>query len=193
MRPGLLFGPPLRRGAPMRMSTKPLVPNVRICRPVRASISRIPLLEARKVHELDGRVRDQARGSQARDSSLEGGGQYVYDEDGELRAVLGLVKKRSGTIELFGVDLGVVTLDVGLRYFAGRPFAWSHDFVSLYLTVSLFYLALVALIIGVQLFVTGFLAEMFAMQSLSKRDYLVIDKVGFEEDTAARRVPSLAS
>jgi glycosyltransferase involved in cell wall biosynthesis len=47
----------------------------------------------------------------------------------------------------------------------------------------LFYLALVAVIIGVQLFVTGFLAEMFAMQSLSKRDYLVIDKVGLEEES----------
>jgi glycosyltransferase involved in cell wall biosynthesis len=46
----------------------------------------------------------------------------------------------------------------------------------------LFYLALVAVIIGVQFFVTGFLAEMFAMQSLSKRDYLVIEKVGIEED-----------
>jgi len=45
----------------------------------------------------------------------------------------------------------------------------------------IFYLALVAVIIGVQLFVTGFLAEMFAMQSLSKRDYLVIEKVGMEE------------
>jgi|SRR5690606_37434537 glycosyltransferase involved in cell wall biosynthesis len=55
----------------------------------------------------------------------------------------------------------------------------------------IFYLALVALIIGVQLFVTGFLAEMLAMQSLNKRDYLVIDKVGFEEDSASRRVPSL--
>ncbi len=46
----------------------------------------------------------------------------------------------------------------------------------------LFYLALVALIIGVQLFVTGFLAEMLAMQSLSKRDYLVIEKVGLGDD-----------
>lgn len=45
----------------------------------------------------------------------------------------------------------------------------------------LFYLALVAVVIGVQLFVTGFLAEMFAMQSLSKRDYLVIEKVGLQE------------
>jgi hypothetical protein len=57
----------------------------------------------------------------------------------------------------------------------------------------LFYLALVALIIGVQLFVTGFLAEMIAMQSLSKRDYLVIDKVGFEEDASAKRIPSFAN
>jgi glycosyltransferase involved in cell wall biosynthesis len=54
----------------------------------------------------------------------------------------------------------------------------------------LFYLALVALIIGVQLFVTGFLAEMFAMQSLSKRDYFVIDKVGIEEET---RKPSVVN
>ena len=46
----------------------------------------------------------------------------------------------------------------------------------------LFYLALVAVIIGVQLFVTGFLAEMFAMQSLSKRDYFVIEKVGIEDE-----------
>lgn len=56
----------------------------------------------------------------------------------------------------------------------------------------LFYLALVAVIIGVQLFVTGFLAEMFAMQSLSKRDYLVIDKVGLEEDSASRKLHSVS-
>lgn len=46
----------------------------------------------------------------------------------------------------------------------------------------IFYLALVAVIIGVQLFVTGFLAEMFTMQSQSKRDYLVIEKVGIEQE-----------
>jgi glycosyltransferase involved in cell wall biosynthesis len=51
----------------------------------------------------------------------------------------------------------------------------------------LFYLALVALIIGVQLFVTGFLAEMIAMQSLSKRDYLVIDEVGLQ-DVPAKKI-----
>lgn len=45
----------------------------------------------------------------------------------------------------------------------------------------MFYVALVAIIVGVQLFVTGFLAEMLAMQSLSSRDYLVIKKVGLDE------------
>jgi glycosyltransferase involved in cell wall biosynthesis len=42
----------------------------------------------------------------------------------------------------------------------------------------IFYLALVALVIGVQLFLTGFLAELLARQSVSKKDYLVIENVG---------------
>jgi len=42
----------------------------------------------------------------------------------------------------------------------------------------IFYLALVALIIGVQLFLTGFIADLLARQSsVSRKDYLVIDKV----------------
>jgi glycosyltransferase involved in cell wall biosynthesis len=55
----------------------------------------------------------------------------------------------------------------------------------------LFYLALVALIIGVQLFVTGFLAEMIAMQNFSKRDYLVIEQVGLQEEIAAKKIQSV--
>jgi glycosyltransferase involved in cell wall biosynthesis len=50
----------------------------------------------------------------------------------------------------------------------------------------LFYLALVAVVIGVQLFVTGFLAEMITTQSLSKRDYLVIDQVGMQDDSSKK-------
>lgn len=42
----------------------------------------------------------------------------------------------------------------------------------------IFYVALVALVIGVQLFLTGFLAELLARQSVSKKDYLVIEKSG---------------
>lgn len=44
-----------------------------------------------------------------------------------------------------------------------------------------FYLALVALVIGVQLFLTGFLAELLARQSVSKKKYLVIDQIGMDE------------
>lgn len=42
----------------------------------------------------------------------------------------------------------------------------------------LFFLALVALIIGVQLFLAGFLAEMMVMNTAKKREYLVIDRIG---------------
>jgi glycosyltransferase involved in cell wall biosynthesis len=46
----------------------------------------------------------------------------------------------------------------------------------------LFYLALVAVVIGVQLFLTGFIAELLARQSVSKKKYLVIDRVGVQEE-----------
>jgi glycosyltransferase involved in cell wall biosynthesis len=55
----------------------------------------------------------------------------------------------------------------------------------------LFYIALVAIIIGVQLFVTGFLAEMLAMQSLTSRDYLVISKVGMDEKEEVKATMSV--
>lgn len=52
----------------------------------------------------------------------------------------------------------------------------------------LFFLALVAVVIGVQLFLTGFIAEMYAIQSISKRDYLVVDKVGLEDQKKLRSI-----
>jgi len=45
----------------------------------------------------------------------------------------------------------------------------------------IFFLALVALVIGVQLFLTGFIAELLARQSVSTKKYLVIDQVGMGE------------
>lgn len=50
----------------------------------------------------------------------------------------------------------------------------------------IFYLALVAIVIGVQLFLTGFLAELIARQSLSKKDYLVIETTGVDEKQMPR-------
>ena len=40
----------------------------------------------------------------------------------------------------------------------------------------LFFIALGAVVIGVQLFLTGFLAEMMMMKKTDKEEYLVIDK-----------------
>ena len=42
----------------------------------------------------------------------------------------------------------------------------------------IFYLALVAVVLGTQLFLTGFLAELIARQSISKKEYLIIERVG---------------
>jgi glycosyltransferase involved in cell wall biosynthesis len=41
----------------------------------------------------------------------------------------------------------------------------------------IFYFALVALVIGVQLFMTGFLAEILTRQAASKREYLIIERI----------------
>lgn len=117
----------------------------------------------------------------------------------DLASITFVTRFRQKPMHFFGV-FGSLSFVIGF-IFTAKIF-W-HKVDSLYFSKiplerditeqPLFYLALVALIIGVQLFVTGFLAEMFAMQSLTKRDYLVIDKVGFEEDTASRKLPSLAS
>ncbi len=42
----------------------------------------------------------------------------------------------------------------------------------------LFYIALVAVIVGVQLFLAGFLAEMYTLQNAKKEDYILVDKIG---------------
>ncbi len=43
-------------------------------------------------------------------------------------------------------------------------------------TSTLFYLSLTTVIIGVQLFMTGFLGELMVMNSSKKNDYLISDK-----------------
>ncbi|MEO5601766.1 MAG: glycosyltransferase family 2 protein [Cyclobacteriaceae bacterium] len=114
----------------------------------------------------------------------------------DLLSITFVSRFRQKPMHFFGT-FGTLSFLIGF-IFTGKIF-W-HKMDSLYFSRTpltrditaqpLFYLALVALIIGVQLFVTGFLAEMLAMQSLSKRDYLVIDKIGFEEDTSGKRVPA---
>ncbi len=117
----------------------------------------------------------------------------------DLLSITFVSRFRQKPMHFFGT-FGTLSFLIGF-IFTAKIF-W-HKMDSLYFSKTplirditaqpLFYMALVALIIGVQLFVTGFLAEMFAMQSFSKRDYLVIDKVGFEEGTSSKRLPALVN
>lgn len=47
----------------------------------------------------------------------------------------------------------------------------------------LFFLALVALIVGVQLFLAGYLGEMIALNNPDRNDYLVSETIGYPKDT----------
>jgi glycosyltransferase involved in cell wall biosynthesis len=46
----------------------------------------------------------------------------------------------------------------------------------------IFYLALVAVIVGIQFFLTGFIAELLARQTAAKKNYLVIERAGLTDE-----------
>jgi glycosyltransferase involved in cell wall biosynthesis len=105
----------------------------------------------------------------------------------DLLSITFVSKFRQKPMHFFGM-WGTLSFLVGflltVKIFWDKFYALYIDKLPLKRQVTeqpIFFIALVAIIIGVQLFVTGFLAEMLTMQSLSKRDYLVIDKVGIEE------------
>jgi glycosyltransferase involved in cell wall biosynthesis len=71
----------------------------------------------------------------------------------------------SVTIWLIAEKLYLISQGIKPREVTGQP---------------LFFLALVALIVGVQMFMTGFLGELNNNYSGKKTDYLVADKIGFD-------------
>jgi glycosyltransferase involved in cell wall biosynthesis len=78
----------------------------------------------------------------------------------------------------FGFTVKIIWDKIDSVYFSGVPLKREVT------EQPIFFLALVALVIGVQLFLTGFIAELLARQSLSKKDYLVIEQVGFDVPSA---------
>lgn len=95
-------------------------------------------------------------------------------------------------MHLFG-SLGVMSFLVGfiftVKLFYEKIKSLYFDQIPMKRDITeqpLFYLALVAVIIGVQLFLTGFLAELFAIQTVARRDYLIIDRVGFDQQKNLR-------
>ncbi|HCM75872.1 MAG TPA: glycosyltransferase, partial [Cytophagales bacterium] len=113
----------------------------------------------------------------------------------DLLSIMFVGKFRRNPMHFFG-SLGIVSFLFGF-IFTGKIFYDKID--SLFISQiplkrditdqPIFYLALVAVVIGVQLFLTGYLAEMVAMQSLSKRDYLIIEKVGLKELIHSQQSP----
>ena len=116
----------------------------------------------------------------------------------DLLSIMFVGKFRRNPMHFFG-SLGMVSFLIGFA-FTAKIFYDKMD--SLFLSKiplrrditeqPIFYLALVAVVIGVQLFLTGYLAEMVAMQSLSKRDYLVIEKIGIEDMALSGQNPLMA-
>jgi glycosyltransferase involved in cell wall biosynthesis len=107
----------------------------------------------------------------------------------DLLSITFVSKFRQKPMHFFGT-WGTISFLVGfaltIKIFVDKMYSLYIDKLPMKRDITdqpIFYLALVAVIIGVQLFVTGFLAEMFTLQSQSKRDYLVIEKVGIERES----------
>lgn len=105
----------------------------------------------------------------------------------DLLSITFVSKFRQKPMHFFGT-WGTVSFLIGfvltIKIFWDKMYSLFIDKIPMKRDITdqpIFYLALLAVVIGVQLFVTGFLAEMFTMQSQSKRDYLVIEKVGIEQ------------
>ncbi|MEQ8424717.1 MAG: glycosyltransferase family 2 protein [Cyclobacteriaceae bacterium] len=116
----------------------------------------------------------------------------------DLLSIMFVGKFRRNPMHFFG-SLGIASFLVGFvftaKIFYDKIDALFISKIPLKRDITdqpIFYLALVAVVIGVQLFLTGYLAEMMAMQSLSKKDYLVIDKVGLRELVQMEKSPLTA-
>ncbi len=104
----------------------------------------------------------------------------------DLLTIMFVGKFANRPMHFFGV-LGVLSFLVGfgftLKIFWDKFDALFISQIPIKRQITeqpIFYLALVAIVLGVQLFLTGFLAELFTRQNVSKKKYLVIDSVGVE-------------
>lgn len=98
----------------------------------------------------------------------------------DLLSIMFVTRFGKRPMHLFGT-LGVLSFTIGffiLLYLSYTRFAyhqWDMD------DRPLFYLGLVTLVIGVQLFLTGFLAEMISINSPDRDHYLISSKIGIDE------------
>lgn len=100
----------------------------------------------------------------------------------DLISIMFVSKFRRKPMHFFGT-LGTLSFLAGLSitiWLIGKKmYALYHEIkVREIVEQPLFFLALVALIVGVQLFLAGFLAEMSTMHNEKEADYLIIEKTG---------------
>ncbi|MFN3402863.1 MAG: glycosyltransferase family 2 protein [Cytophagaceae bacterium] len=103
----------------------------------------------------------------------------------DLLSITFVNKFKKRPMHFFGT-MGVLSFFFGLiltLYFIGKKAYYVYVINAPLERVAFmpeFYLALVALIIGVQLFLAGFLGEMMIMQSDKKNDYIIDEMLGCE-------------
>lgn len=84
---------------------------------------------------------------------------HFFGSLGSLSFLMGLII----TVGIIGQKLYYIYHNMAARDVTNQP---------------LFFLALVALIVGVQLFLAGFLAELITLNAGKKSDYLIEEKLG---------------
>jgi hypothetical protein len=99
----------------------------------------------------------------------------------DLLSITFVSKFKKSPMHFFGA-LGTLSFIFGslvTGYVVGKKFYEIHNNMPVREIVDqpLFFLALVALIIGVQLFLAGFIGEMITMNSPKKLDYIVEEEV----------------
>ncbi|HEY8513204.1 MAG TPA: glycosyltransferase family 2 protein [Cyclobacteriaceae bacterium] len=114
----------------------------------------------------------------------------------DLASVLFVGRFRQKPMHFFGT-IGSVSFLIGfiftVKLFGEKMYSLFVSGVPVKRAITeqpLFYLALVALIIGSQLFLTGFLAELLSQQAVSKKDYLISEKIGFADEQFITTVPA---
>ena len=102
----------------------------------------------------------------------------------DLLSITFVTKFRKRPMHFFG-GFGVLSFLLG---FLITIFVIAEKIISIYQKTSyrniteqpLFYLALIAMVVGVQLFTAGFIGEMIITNSSKTQEYIISDSVGFE-------------
>ena len=102
----------------------------------------------------------------------------------DLLSIIFVSKFGKKPMHLFGT-LGLLNFTVGFliaAYLVLAKFVWLEYKMT---ERPLFYFGLLAMIIGTQLFLTGFLAEMVSRNSSGRNHYLIGERLGFSPDKSA--------